>query len=135
MTYLWYTLIGAALVASGAILIVLMACLSVSSGAEPKRPRGVRVDTVEIFTPIMSPADAWDILGIRSHFGSKDTVDAAYRDLMKKVHPDAGGTAALARIVTQARDVLIEDLTPPNGSDFDEQPHHYLRNIRPRGSA
>ncbi len=125
-------LIGGALVIIGAASVVLLAITTTHRGGTK---RGVRVDTVEIFTPIMSPSDAWDILGIHSHFGNKATVDAAYRDLMKKVHPDAGGTAALARIVTQARDVLIEDLTPDNGSDFDEQAHHYLRNIRPRGSA
>jgi len=37
-------------------------------------------------------------------------VRAAYRKLMKQVHPDAGGNDALASKVQEARDVLLEKL-------------------------
>ncbi|MBM4364256.1 MAG: J domain-containing protein [Deltaproteobacteria bacterium] len=38
---------------------------------------------------------------------SRDEVVAAYRRLVKKVHPDQGGSAYLTRRLTEARDVLL----------------------------
>lgn len=53
----------------------------------------------------MSPADARAILGVGPEAGVKE-IDAAYRRLMRSVHPDAGGTAGLAAQLNAARDVL-----------------------------
>lgn len=38
------------------------------------------------------------------------TIRAAHRRLIVRVHPDAGGSAELARAVNAARDVLLADL-------------------------
>jgi len=39
---------------------------------------------------------------------SKDEVNAAYKKLISKVHPDAGGNAFLAARVNEARDILLK---------------------------
>ena len=57
-------------------------------------------------SPRMSVREALEVLGLGPE-ASDDDVRAAYRELMKKVHPDAGGTNALAARVRQARDVLL----------------------------
>lgn len=54
----------------------------------------------------MSVKEALEVLGLGAD-ATDDDVRAAYRELMKKVHPDAGGTNALAARVRQARDVLL----------------------------
>lgn len=54
----------------------------------------------------MTVKEALDVLGLDAGASDAD-VHAAYRELMKKVHPDAGGTNALAARVRQARDALL----------------------------
>ncbi len=44
----------------------------------------------------------------------ESAVNAAYRKAIKAVHPDAGGTAALATLVTECREVLLEALKENN---------------------
>ncbi len=39
-----------------------------------------------------------------------DTIIAAHRRLIQRVHPDAGGSADLASRVTAARDLLLAEL-------------------------
>ncbi|MGP1275047.1 MAG: J domain-containing protein [Caulobacterales bacterium] len=56
----------------------------------------------------MSLAEARATLGVEPG-ASHDDIQRAYRELMKKVHPDTGGNAALARRVQQARDLLLGD--------------------------
>ena len=48
----------------------------------------------------------------------RDTIQAAYRRLITRVHPDSGGSAELARRVNAARDTLLSDLNrgPPRAS-------------------
>jgi len=41
---------------------------------------------------------------------SRDDVQAAYRDLAKKNHPDVGGSADLMARLNQARDAAIRSL-------------------------
>ena len=59
--------------------------------------------------PGSSLADARDILGVNAN-ASEDDIRKAHRDLMKKIHPDAGGSPALARQVQEARDTLLAAL-------------------------
>lgn len=42
-----------------------------------------------------------------------EAVRAAHRRIIARVHPDAGGSAELARRINQARDVLLKNLPPP----------------------
>jgi hypothetical protein len=55
----------------------------------------------------MSRKEAAQILGVAEN-ADEATVRAAYRKLMKQVHPDAGGNDALATKVQDARDILLE---------------------------
>lgn len=54
----------------------------------------------------MSRKEAASILGV-SETASEEEIRAAHRELMKKVHPDAGGNDALAAKVQEARDTLL----------------------------
>ena len=54
----------------------------------------------------MSKEEAYQILGLQPG-ASLDEIREAYRRLMKKLHPDQGGTAHLAARVNQAREVLL----------------------------
>ena len=64
-------------------------------------------------TPNASPAmplgEAYLILGL-SPGAMSDDVLAAYRNLMKRLHPDQGGTSYLASRVNEAKDVLLKHL-------------------------
>ena len=60
-------------------------------------------------TVALSPAEARDLLGVSSRAG-EDEIRAAHRRLIGRVHPDAGGSAALAVRVNAARDLLVEEL-------------------------
>ncbi|HCY54666.1 MAG TPA: hypothetical protein DF715_03810 [Oceanicaulis sp.] len=56
----------------------------------------------------MTIAEARATLGVEPG-ASRDDIQRAYREMMKKVHPDTGGSGALARRVQMARDLLIGD--------------------------
>ena len=56
----------------------------------------------------MSVEEARAILGVGPDADEAD-IRKAHRAMMKKVHPDQGGTDALAAKVQQARDVLLDD--------------------------
>jgi hypothetical protein len=53
--------------------------------------------------------EARDLLGLPPGAGLDD-IRAAHQRLMTRVHPDAGGSAALASRVNAARDLLVTDL-------------------------
>ena len=57
----------------------------------------------------MRPAEARSILQLTEQASAAD-VREAHRRLIAKVHPDAGGSADLARRVNAARDTLLEEL-------------------------
>ncbi|WP_291844354.1 DnaJ domain-containing protein [Maricaulis sp.] len=58
----------------------------------------------------MSVSEAREILGVAAD-ADAESIRAAHRRLMKKLHPDTGeGSAALARQVQEARDVLLAQL-------------------------
>jgi len=54
----------------------------------------------------MSRAEAASMLGVAEAAG-RDEVEAAYRRLMFRVHPDQGGAAGLAAQLNAARSVLL----------------------------
>lgn len=57
----------------------------------------------------MRPAEARSILQLGDQANAAD-VREAHRRLIARVHPDAGGSADLARRVNAARDTLLEEL-------------------------
>jgi DnaJ homolog subfamily C member 19 len=57
----------------------------------------------------MPPSEAAKLLGVESD-ADAESIIAAHKSLIAKVHPDAGGNAELASRVNQARDILLKQL-------------------------
>ncbi len=53
--------------------------------------------------------DARRLLGVSAEAGEEE-IRAAHRRLIARVHPDAGGNAALAQRINVARDVLLRQI-------------------------
>ncbi len=56
----------------------------------------------------MSKKEAEEILGVESDAG-RDTIIAAHRRLIQKLHPDRGGSDYLSARINQARDFLLDE--------------------------
>ena len=59
----------------------------------------------------MTLSEAARLLDIPAH-ANAETIIAAHKRLISRVHPDTGGSAELASRVNQARDVMLKRLTP-----------------------
>ena len=58
---------------------------------------------------IMDPTEAYQILGLQPG-ASREEIQAAYRRLIQRLHPDHGGSSYLATRLNQARDLLLGSL-------------------------
>ncbi len=57
----------------------------------------------------MSADEAYLVLGLKAG-ATRDEVQAAHRNLMKRFHPDQGGSTYLASKVNEAKDILLKRL-------------------------
>jgi hypothetical protein len=80
----------------GSILATAALWLITSARPPRKTPPGVRLGRTE----------AAATLGVAETAG-RDEIEAAYRRLMFRVHPDQGGSAALAAQINAARETLL----------------------------
>lgn len=91
----------------GPIALFGLGMIGVAMGRRRPQPRRERVSSG---SERMSLAEAREILGL-DETATADDIRKAHRSLMKKLHPDTGeGSAALARQVQEARDVLLDAL-------------------------
>lgn len=81
--------------------------MAVGAGFRPKPGRNGQQTTTPT-TQAISREEALDILGLEGN-PSNEEIRTAYRTLMKRVHPDSGGTDGLSRRLTEARDILLKN--------------------------
>ncbi len=64
-------------------------------------------DRGEAATPDMSRDQALRILGLKPD-AKREAITEAHRRLIQKLHPDRGGSAHLAALINQAKDLLLQ---------------------------
>jgi len=91
-------------------LIFLLASMGLAMSARRRPP--VRAARPKPPASAMSVAEAAAVLGVPASASAQD-VRAAYARLIRRAHPDWGGTSGLAAQLNVARDVLLR--RPPAG--------------------
>lgn len=85
----------------GLALAVVGGLLAVSARAAPESRPAPRAPTSN-----MTDAEARSLLGVGAD-ATREEVEAAYTRVMKRAHPDQGGTSGLAAKVNEARETLL----------------------------
>jgi len=88
------------------ILVVAIAVVIILRAFRPAQPPATRSANPAPH-PRMTRAEALDVLGLKEG-ASLEEMQAAYKNLIKKVHPDApGGSGYLASKLNQAKQTLL----------------------------
>jgi hypothetical protein len=87
--------------------LVALAVLGLWLASSARKPGQVRSARPPSSSGRMSRADAARILGVAPNAG-RDEVQAAYNRLIRRTHPDAGGSEGLAAQLNAARDRMLE---------------------------
>lgn len=88
------------------ILVIAIAVVIILRAFRPGEPRASRAPNPAP-NPRMTRAEALEVLGL-TEGASRDEVQAAYKRLIRKVHPDApGGSGYLASKLNQAKQTLL----------------------------
>jgi len=100
------TLAGAVLVAKGQP--VIGALVATGSGLWLRYGESLMPGRAARAAPVdMNRAEAADLLGVAPD-ADREEILTAYRRLMARNHPDAGGSAGLAARINAARDLLLK---------------------------
>lgn len=105
-------LVGAVMAAKGKPLIgaplLVGATLFFFARSQPGRKKARSGKAVADVAPPQAVLDARKLLGLGPDADAR-AIRAAHRRLIASVHPDKGGTEALAAQINAARDLLIKD--------------------------
>jgi hypothetical protein len=95
-----------------------------------RRGRGSNGARRELTPPLMSEAEALEVLGLRAEAEASD-INEAHRRLMQIIHPDRGGSQYFAVKVNQAKEVLLSRAPPRPSSGEQPRPRKRRRNGGP----
>lgn len=103
------TLVSAALLAGGALALSKGAWITGAglAGAALWLTLASRIRAVAVQRDTLGDAEARSILGVPDEAGP-EAINAAWRRLMGRAHPDQGGTEGLAARLNAARDRLLK---------------------------
>ena len=115
----WLVVLGSVLLAASRRLLPLLRYLPFArqlwarhrasggpSGPSGRPPPGSGGEAPRSGRASMTRQEALEVLGLASD-ASRSDVEREYRRLMKKLHPDVGGSGYLAGKLNQAREVLL----------------------------
>ena len=99
-----YLLTRAGLAWVGVALVLLYSAAQRLGRRAPPAPREANPSAQT--RPLMSREEAYQVLGLEPG-ASPERIRDEYKRLMKKMHPDQGGTNYLAARINEAKDVLL----------------------------